>query len=114
MLALIKTVHTVIFLFMSGCILYILYAGITQTYTPLLVVAVGSILVESAVYLGNRRRCPLTALARRYGDPTGHDWIMDIFLPKWAADLIFPVCGSLLVLAFLSLVVGWLLANRPA
>lgn len=114
MLALIKTVHTVIFVFMSACILYILYAGITQTYTPLLAMAVGSILIESAVYVGNNRRCPLTTLARKYGDATGNDWLMDIFLPDWAAKLICPVCGSLMVIAFVALIVGWLLGQRPA
>lgn len=110
MLVLVKTVHTAVFFFMSACILYILYAGITQTYNLILLVAIVAVLLESIVYLGNGRRCPLTELALRYGDPTGDDWFADIFLPEWAARLVFPVCGALTIVGLVVMFIGWIAA----
>jgi hypothetical protein len=108
-LVLIKAVHTLIFVFMSACILYILYAGLTRRYDALLALAVGAVLVEIAVYLLSGQRCPLTALARRCGDPTGNDFLADLFLPAWAARRIPPVCGGLFVVALAVLVIVGLL-----
>ena len=107
----VKSIHTLIFLGMSACILYVLYAGLTHTYDGFLIVALGAVVIETAVYLANGRRCPLTALAKRYGDQTGNDWIADIFLPAWFAPYIPPVCGGLFVLGLVVLVVNWLLMS---
>lgn len=105
----IKTFHTAVFLFMSACIVYILYASFTRTYNGLLAVSVVAVTLESAVWWFAGRRCPLTALARKYGDETGNDWIADIFLPRWAAEKIPPVCGGLFVIGLLALGINWLL-----
>lgn len=105
----IKSVHTAIFLFMSACILYVLYCGLTRTYGWLLAAAVGAVLLESAVYVLNGRRCPLTKLAQQYGDPTGNDLIADIFLPPAFARRIPPLCGGLFVLGLVVLLTNYLL-----
>ena len=55
-------------------------------------------MMEVVVYLGNGARCPMTKLALRLGDETGDDFIADIFLPKWFAPLIPPICGVLAVI----------------
>ena len=112
MLAFIKSIHTAIFLFMSACILYILYAGLVRVYDWKLAVALGAVGLECAVWWFGGRRCPLTNLAKQYGDETGNDWIADIFLPRWAAEKIPPACGGLLVLALIALLVNLLLAAR--
>src|SRR5690606_11664078 len=109
---LIKTVHTAIFLWMSACILYVLFAGLTQSYDWKLAVAIGMVLLESAVYLVNGRRCPLTHWAQHYGDPTGNDLIADIFLPPSFARKIPPLCGGLFVFNMLVLLVSYLFALR--
>lgn len=107
MLIAIKTIHTAILLFMSACILYVVYAGFSGAYDALLLtLAMGAVIVETAVYALNRFRCPLTALARRYGDAHGDDWIADLFLPRWAADKIAPFCGGLWLIGCLALVIG--------
>lgn len=105
----IKSFHTVVFLFMSACILYILYAGLTRTYSTVLIVAVVAVMLESGVWWFAGRRCPLTDLARRYGDETGNDWIADMFLPRWAAEKIPPVCGGLFMLGLIVLAINLLL-----
>jgi predicted benzoate:H+ symporter BenE len=104
---LIKSIHTVIFLFMSGAILYILYCGLTRTYNWTLAAAVGMVLVECAVYVLNGLRCPLTHLAQQYGDPTGNDLIADIFLPPEFARKIPPVCGGLFIVGILVLIFNY-------
>lgn len=108
-LTLIKGVHTAIFLFMSACILYVLYAGINRIYDWKLAFAIAAVVLEVIVYLAYGRRCPLTDLARQYGDTTGNDYLADIFLPAWAARLIPPVCGGLFVLSLFVLAVSFLL-----
>jgi hypothetical protein len=108
----IKTVHTLIFLFMSTCILYILFCGLAQIYDWKLVVAFGAVLLESVVYLANGRRCPVTRLAQHYGDPTGNDLIADLFLPPAFARRIPPLCGGLFVVSIFVLVFNYLLSLR--
>jgi hypothetical protein len=49
----------------------------------------------------------LTPLAERQGAQRGS--VADIFLPKWFADRIFPVCGTLYVIALVMIAVRLLL-----
>jgi hypothetical protein len=98
----IKFVHSVVFIVESIAILYILYSGVYDVRSPWLVVAIVLVLAEIIVYVGNGTHCPLTKLARKLGDKTGDDFIADIFLPKWFAPLIPPICGALAVLGLLT------------
>jgi len=88
----IKLVHSVIFWILSGCVVYALYSGIADRITTWTWVAVGLLLVESVVLVAFGWTCPLTILAERQG--AGRGSVTDIFLPKWLADRIFPVCGT--------------------
>jgi hypothetical protein len=47
--------------------------------------------------------CPLTLLAERRGATRGS--VADLFLPKWLADRIFPICGTTYAVAVLVIVV---------
>ena len=95
----IKIVHTVIFWFLSGCVLYVLYSGVAGRITTWTWVAVGFVAVESVVLAASGWTCPLTLLAERHGAVRGS--VADIFLPKWFADRIFPVCGATFTVALL-------------
>ncbi len=110
MLFAVKFAHTLVFLFMSACILYMLYCGLTGQLTLLLWLAIIATLLETAVYALNGFRCPLTALATRYGDTSGDDFIADIFLPKWFVPYIVPLCGVLVTVGLA--LVGWHLIAR--
>ncbi len=112
---LIKLFHSLIYLLMSGCVSYLFYAGITRNYDWKLVVAVSMIGLEFIVLLLNRKRCPLTLLAKRLGDETGDDLIADYLLPRWAVPLTIPFCTllvavGLILIAFnaLNLTIGFL------
>lgn len=95
----IKVAHTVIFWILSLCVAYALFSGLADRVTIWTWVAVGLLLIESVVLAVSGWICPLTILAERQGAQRGS--VADIFLPKWFADRIFPICGTLYVMALL-------------
>jgi hypothetical protein len=68
-------------------ILYILYAGTTETYNIWLYFSLALLLIESVVYFGNGQKCPFTDLAKKCGDQKGY--VGDVFLPRKVADNTF-------------------------
>jgi hypothetical protein len=88
-LFLIKFSHSLIFWWQAACLGYILYAGITRTFNAILLIAIGSILLNGLLLLLNDGRCPFTTLAENKGAEKGS--ITDIFLPDWIARNIFRV-----------------------
>lgn len=93
----IKLLHTVAFWVLSACVAFALYSGVTGDVTAWTWMAVALLLVESIVLAVSGWTCPLTILAERQGALRGS--VADIFLPKVLADRIFPVCGTLFVIA---------------
>jgi len=83
----VKSIHIAIFYFMSICLFYILYCAITRTYNWTLVTAIDAIAINGLAILFNRRECPLTTLAKKFGDPKGS--VTDIVLPAWCARHVF-------------------------
>lgn len=109
MLTVIKALHTVIYAVMVAAIFYVIYCGITGTLNVLLAGSVGLVGLEGAVFFGNGRRCPLTKLARRYGDPKGY--VGDLFCPEWLSRRTFAIFTSLFVVGLI-LVLFRLLSAR--
>jgi heme/copper-type cytochrome/quinol oxidase subunit 3 len=97
----IKLVHTVIFWILSLCVLYALFSGLADRITTSTWVAVGLLLLESVVLVVSGWTCPLTLLAERQGALRGA--VADIFLPRWLADRIFPICGTLYGVALIAI-----------
>lgn len=95
----IKFVHTVIFWILSGCVVVALYSGIFDRISVWTWIAVGLLVIESVVLAGFGWVCPLTVLAERQGADRGS--VADLFLPKWFADRIFPLCGTLFIIALI-------------
>ncbi len=89
----IKLAHTAIFAVLSACVLYVLASGALGRITVWTWAAMGAIVVEGLVLAASGGRCPLTALAERLGAADGS--VSDIFLPRWLADRVFPICTSL-------------------
>jgi hypothetical protein len=92
----IKAVHTAIFAALSGCVIYVLASGAFNRITRWTWVAVAAIVVEGLVLGVSGGKCPLTVLAERRGAVDGS--VSDIFLPKWFADRIFPICTTLFLI----------------
>jgi hypothetical protein len=77
-------------------VLYVLYAGLRGRTGRGVGIAGGIVAGEVLVFAGNGFRCPLTALAERYGAPSGS--VTDIYLPKWFAHNMPAIHTPLLVL----------------
>jgi hypothetical protein len=92
----IKILHSVIFLVNSSSVLLIFWQGISGHGSRFSNVALAAALSESAVFVVNKGRCPLTDLVEQLGAEDGR--VSDIFLPKWFADRIPCIFGPLLVI----------------
>ena len=62
--------------------------------------------VEIVVFAGSGMKCPLTALAVRYGAETGH--VFDTFLPERFTRHTFRVFGTVMSVGLLLLALRWL------
>jgi hypothetical protein len=104
-LALIRAIHTAIYLVMAVSTFVLVYAGVTGAQGTWLGVALALLSVESIVYLGNGMRCPLTALAVRYGAEKGY--VFDTFLPERATQYTFNFFGTVMVVGLGLLILRW-------
>ena len=67
----VKLVHTLIFVVLSACVLYILASGAFNRITVWTWGAVVAIVVEGLVLAASGGKCPLTAMAERLGAVDG-------------------------------------------
>ena len=102
-LALVRSLHTAIYLVMASAVFIVLYAGITGAHGTWLWVAVGLVAIECAVFALSGMKCPLTAMAVSYG--ATQDAPHDTYLPEHFTRLTFAIFTPLIVLGAL-LVVG--------
>jgi hypothetical protein len=105
MLVLVKTVHTLVWVFFVACILGIFAAAHTGrlAWAAALIAVV---MVEVAVLAANRMRCPLTDVAGRYTSERADNF--DIYLPLWVARHNKALFGGLYVLGILYTIGRWL------
>jgi hypothetical protein len=104
----IKAIHTAIFVVLSCGVTYVLVSGATNRITRWTWIAVVAIVVEGLVLVASGGRCPLTTVAERLG--ANHGSVSDIFLPRWFADRIFPICTTLFLIGCALLaarLLGW-------
>ena len=99
-LFMIKSIHTVIWLFFNVVIFYLLYAVFSNKIDMWVWICIGIILLESIVLVVFKSICPITLIARKYSNSTKSNF--DIFLPEWLAKynkLIYSVLfGSIIIL----------------
>jgi hypothetical protein len=100
-IAVIKTVHTVVFVLLSVLLAALVYEVLANRITAVTWIAVTLFMAEGIILMTNGWRCPLTTYAEKLGST--HGQITDTFLPKWFADRIFKIytvlyAGSLVVL----------------
>lgn len=105
-LAIVRTLHTAIYLVMATGTFALLYAGLTGHEGIWLWVALALLAVESVVYAANGFACPLSAVARRYGATTGY--VFDTFLPERATRYTFRFFGTVMAVGLVLLAARWL------
>jgi hypothetical protein len=101
-LILIKTIHTVIWVFFNVVIFYLYYAVFTNTIDKWVWICIGLILIEGIVLLLFKKICPITLVARKYSDSKNDNF--DIFLPNWLAKYNKLIYTSLFIVVLLVLV----------
>jgi hypothetical protein len=79
----IKSLHSLIWIFMVSVIFYVLYSGIFDKVTFYTWICIFIIILEGMVLMAFKMSCPLTVLARKYSDSPNHNF--DIYLPEWLA-----------------------------
>lgn len=100
-LAAIRAIHTAIYLVNAGAILFIDHAGLTGRTGPWLPVALLLAAIEAVVFVGSGMRCPLTAVAVRYG--ADHGAVFDTFLPERLTRNTLRIFGPLLAIGLVLL-----------
>ena len=102
-LALVRGVHTAIYIVMAASVFVVLYAGVTGAHGPWLWLALGLVAIETVIFVGGGMKCPMTALAARYGASGG----ADTFLPAKLTQNTLKFFGPLIVIALLLLAARW-------
>jgi len=104
-LLLVRWIHTLIYFVMVAAIAVLLFAGFSGYAGVWLWIALGLLGVETVVFLGNGMRCPLTAVAVRYGAEKGHAF--DMLLPERFTRHTFRLFGTLMALGIVLMVLRW-------
>ena len=104
-LSIVRWGHTLIYGVMVGAISILLYAGVARYSGPWLWTSLGLLTAESAVFFGNGKRCPLTALAVRYGAEKGHAF--DTVLPERLTRHTFRFFGTLTAVGAALMILRW-------
>ena len=105
----VKMVHSALVFVMAAAAITVLVDGLTGRRDTWLVMALAVIGVEGLIYAGSGLRCPLTLLARRLGDATGHDWLFERLLPEAYVLRVAPFFAWVTLLGLLAMGFRWLL-----
>jgi len=101
-LTIIKTIHTVIWLFFNLVIFYLLYAVIVNKIDAWVYICIALIVLEGLILLVCKKTCPITMIARKYSNSSKDNF--DIFLPNWLARNNKTIYTVIVLIALLILV----------
>jgi len=101
-LIMIKTIHSLIWLFFNVVIFYLLYAVIANKIDIWVWLGLGCFLVEGIVLLLFKNFCPLTVMARKYSGSTKANF--DIYLPEWLAKYNKLIYAGILIIIIIILI----------
>lgn len=102
-LAIVRSVHTAIYLVIAGSVFAVLYAAIFGAYASWLPVALALVAIEIVVFVGNGMTCPLTAVATKYGANAGDD----TFLPQRLTQYTLKFFGPLIAISAILFAARW-------
>lgn len=94
----IKSLHTVIWVFFAGCVLAIPFQSWRGNFGCVLVL-IGFVVLEIVILALNSGSCPLTAIAGRYTSDRRDNF--DIYLPEWLASRTKIIFGPLFVIGLI-------------
>jgi hypothetical protein len=95
-LILVKSLHTVIWVFFNMVIFYMLYAALSNQLGTWLWLGYGLVCTEGIVLLIFKLHCPLSLVANKYSESTKDNF--DIYLPNWLAKYTKLIYTSLMLI----------------
>lgn len=95
-LQVVRVLHAAIYLTMSWACFAVLYAGIWGRGGLWLTVALVLVAIETVVFVGSGMKCPLTAVAVRYG--ATKDGAYDTLFPEACTRYTLTVFGPLIII----------------
>ena len=101
-LTLVKTIHTIIWLFFNVVIFYLLYAVIVNKIDKWIWICIGLIILEGITLIIFKKVCPVTLIARKYS--TSQKDNFDIYLPNWLARYNKKIYSIIVLIAIVILV----------
>jgi nitrate reductase NapE component len=105
-LALVRGIHTTIYLVMALSIFVVLYAGVTGYSGIVLWMALVLLGIEAVVFVSSGMKCPLTDMAVKYGAKKGH--VFDTFLPEHLTRYTFRFFVTIMTIGLILLGARWL------
>ncbi len=86
--------------------MYVLYAGVTNTFDTPLLVSIGLIIFETIVLIINKWACPLTGIARKYTSDRNANF--DIYLPNWLAKHNKSIFSTLFIIGLILVIINFI------
>ena len=101
-LALIKTIHTAVWVFFNIVLVYLYYSVLTNQIGVLFWLGIVAYAVEFGILLIYGWNCPITFWARQYSDSQKDNF--DIYLPNWFARHNKTIYSILIILLLIILI----------
>ena len=98
----VKTIHTLVWIFFNVVIFYFLYAVIVDKVDKWVWICLGLILLEGFVLLVFKNVCPITIVARDYTASRKENF--DIYLPNWLAKYNKQIYSTIVVIGIVILI----------
>lgn len=98
----VKFIHAIIFLLLLTATGIVVFSAVTGHINAATWLSFGSVVVEGIILMMNKWICPLTTFAEKLGAESGT--VADLFFPRWLADRIFSINGTIFVVASVILV----------
>lgn len=93
-----KLIHTIVFLFASSCIIYVVYCGVVGKTDRYLAWSVGIVFLIGIIYAINGFECPLATIVHKLA---GRRDVPDIFFPDWFANRIMIVSTVIYIIGLM-------------
>ncbi|MEO8514604.1 MAG: hypothetical protein ABI543_13670 [Ignavibacteria bacterium] len=100
-LILVKTLHTIIWVFFNVVIFYLLYAVIANKIDRWVWICIGLIIIEMIILIIFKSICPITLIAKKYSDSGNANF--DIYLPNWLAKYNKAIYSVIVLIAIIIL-----------
>ncbi|MHA1911602.1 MAG: hypothetical protein ACTSYA_07885 [Candidatus Kariarchaeaceae archaeon] len=99
-----KFIHSLIMLYLTFSTWYILYCGIVQQITDLLLISIIIMAIEGVGLIPYNFKCPLAVYAENLGSEDGR--VTQYFFPQWFVPHVFKTYFAMIIMGLSLLFLG--------